>query len=120
MARSTASMAVVCILSFLLVSGVFREASGAMTCGQVVSSLTSCISYIRGMGQLTGGCCSGVKKLNAMASTTPDRQTACACLKNLASRIPNMNPALAAGLPGNCGVNVPYPISTSTDCSKVR
>nr|AAF71695.1 phospholipid transfer protein [Phalaenopsis japonica] len=120
MARSTASMAVVCIVSFLLVSGVFREASGTITCGQVVSTLTPCISYIRGDSTLPQTCCSGVKKLNALASTSPDRQGACSCLKNLASHIPNLNPARAAGLPGNCGVSVPYPISTSTDCSKVR
>ncbi|XP_020592042.1 non-specific lipid-transfer protein 1-like [Phalaenopsis equestris] len=120
MARSTASMAVVCILSFLLVSGVFREASGAISCGQVFSSVGSCVSYIRGLGPLTGGCCGGVKKLNGLASTTPDRQAACSCLKSLAGRIPNLKPALAAGLPGKCGVSVPYPISTSTDCSKVH
>ncbi|KAI0501850.1 hypothetical protein KFK09_016795 [Dendrobium nobile] len=118
MARSTASMAVVFMVSFLLVSCFLREASAAISCGTVVSSLAQCISYIRGLGPLTLACCSGVKSLNSQAQTTPDRQAACACLKSLAGQIPGLKPALAAGVPGKCGVSVGYAISTSTDCTK--
>ncbi|MBN7124836.1 hypothetical protein BSU01_24585 [Erwinia billingiae] len=92
----------------------------AITCGQVTSSLTPCIAYLRSGGALPPACCSGVKSLNGAAKTTPDRQTACKCIKSAASSISGINFALAAGLPGKCGVNIPYKISPSTDCSTVK
>ncbi|KAH0458428.1 hypothetical protein IEQ34_013743 [Dendrobium chrysotoxum] len=106
------------MISFLLVSCFLREASAAISCGQVASSVGQCIPYVRGTGPLTPACCSGVSKLNSLAQTTPDRQAACTCLKTLAGSISGLNPGLAAGLPGKCGVSVPFAISTSTDCSK--
>ena len=105
---------------FLLVSRVILAASAAISCGQVASVVAPCISYVRGIGTLSAACCGAVRVLNAEAKTTPDRQAACSCLKNLAGRIPGLNPAIAAGLPSKCGVNIPFPISTSTDCSKVH
>ncbi|KAL0914928.1 hypothetical protein M5K25_015320 [Dendrobium thyrsiflorum] len=119
MARSTASMAVVFMLSFLLVSCFLRDAA-AITCGQVVSAVSPCLSYLRTGGSPPPACCSGVKGLNSAARTTPDRQAACNCLKQIAGSVPGLNLGLARGLPGKCGVNVGYPISTSTDCSKVH
>ncbi|CAN1229985.1 Non-specific lipid-transfer protein [Linum grandiflorum] len=67
----------------------------------------------------TPGCCGGVKSLNAAATTTPDRQAACRCLKSTSASIPasSINYGLAAGLPGRCGVNVGFPISPSVDCN---
>ncbi|KAK8925650.1 hypothetical protein KSP39_PZI018600 [Platanthera zijinensis] len=121
MARTTASMAAIVFLAtLLLASGTFRQANAAITCGQVASSLAQCIKYLRGIPGLPPQCCAGVRSLNAAARTTPDRQTACRCLKSLAAQIPNFNPGLAAGLPGKCGVSIPYPISTTTDCSRVH
>ncbi|MGL8333403.1 non-specific lipid-transfer protein, partial [Salmonella sp. NW596] len=92
----------------------------AITCGQVASSLTPCIAYLRSGGAVPPPCCSGVKSLNAAAKTTPDRQTACNCLKSAAGSISGLNLNLASGLPGKCGVNIPYKISPSTDCSTVK
>ncbi|PKU74845.1 Non-specific lipid-transfer protein [Dendrobium catenatum] len=117
MARSTASMAVVFMVSFLLVSFFLHEAS-AITCGQVYSYLAQCIPYVRNNGPLAPACCAGVHSLNSAAKTTPDRQAACNCLKTLAGSISGLNPRAAAGIPGKCGVNVGYAISTSTDCTK--
>nr|B3A0N2.1 RecName: Full=Non-specific lipid-transfer protein; Short=LTP [Lycium barbarum] len=48
-----------------------------------------------------GGCCGGIKK-------------------SAAAGISGINYGIAAGLPGKCGVNIPYKISPSTDCSKVQ
>ncbi|KAJ4704248.1 Non-specific lipid-transfer protein [Melia azedarach] len=94
-------------------------AQAAITCGQVTSTLAPCIPYLRSAGgPVPPPCCSGVKSLNAAAVTTPDRQAACKCLKTAASSISGVNYGLAAGLPGKCGVNIPYKISPSTDCSK--
>ena len=94
------------------------HAVNAITCGEVASAVSPCMAYIRsGQGAPSAGCCSGVKSLNAKAATGADRQTACNCLKNLAKSV-RFNAGAASGLPGKCGVSVPYVISTSTDCSK--
>ncbi|KAJ3669394.1 hypothetical protein LUZ60_011344 [Juncus effusus] len=93
--------------------------SNALTCGQVASNIAPCMAYARsGQGSPSAGCCSGVKALNSMAKSSADRQTACNCLKQLAGG--SVNAGAAAGIPGKCGVSVPYAISTSTDCSKVH
>ncbi|KAG5582178.1 hypothetical protein H5410_052805 [Solanum commersonii] len=52
------------------------------------------------------------------AKTPADRKTACTCLKSAASAIKGINVGKAAGIPRVCGVNIPYKISPSTDCSK--
>ncbi|MQM20487.1 hypothetical protein Taro_053508 [Colocasia esculenta] len=91
-------------------------ANAAITCEQVASAATSCLSYIRSGGSPSTPCCNGVRGLNSAARTTPDRQIACGCLKRLAN-VPGLNLALVAGLPSKCGVSIPYPISPSTDCS---
>ncbi|KAJ3669396.1 hypothetical protein LUZ60_011346 [Juncus effusus] len=94
--------------------------SNALTCGQVASNISPCLAYARnGQGSPSASCCSGVKALNSMAKTGSDRQAACNCLKQL-SRGLSFNAGAAAGIPGKCGVSVPYAISTSTDCSKVH
>ncbi|CAL1410391.1 unnamed protein product [Linum trigynum] len=110
----------VALMAVAMVAASAQLGQAAVTCGQVASSIGPCVNYVRGMGPLTDGCCNGVKGLNSVASSTPDRQAACNCLKSLSGRIQGLKPALAAGLPGKCGVSIPYPISTSTDCTKVR
>nr|1T12_A Chain A, NONSPECIFIC LIPID-TRANSFER PROTEIN 1 [Nicotiana tabacum] len=91
----------------------------AITCGQVTSNLAPCLAYLRNTGPL-GRCCGGVKALVNSARTTEDRQIACTCLKSAAGAISGINLGKAAGLPSTCGVNIPYKISPSTDCSKVQ
>ncbi|KAA1167763.1 hypothetical protein FWJ25_19530, partial [Marinobacter salinexigens] len=83
------------------------------------SSVSGCISYVRTGGSVPPSCCSGVKSLAGSAKTTTDRRAVCNCLKSTAASISGLKPALAAGLPGKCGVRIPYTISPSTDCSKV-
>ncbi|KAL5740227.1 hypothetical protein ACOSP7_029101 [Xanthoceras sorbifolium] len=95
-------------------------AQAAITCGQVTSNLAPCIQYLRSGGAVPAPCCNGVRALNNAASTTPDRQQACKCLQSAAKSIPGINPNLASGLPGKCGVNIPYKISTSTNCAQVK
>ncbi|XP_078169263.1 non-specific lipid-transfer protein 1-like [Carex rostrata] len=92
----------------------------ALTCGDVASAVAPCMAYAKsGQGSPSASCCSGVKNLNSKAATTADRQMACNCLKNLAKTV-SFNSGAAAGLPGKCGVNVPFAISMSTDCSKIH
>ncbi|TMW82907.1 hypothetical protein EJD97_003962 [Solanum chilense] len=91
----------------------------ALSCGQVTSGLAPCLPYLQGKGPL-GGCCSGVKGLLGAAKTPADRKAACTCLKSAASAIKGIDVGKAAGIPSACGVNIPYKISPSTDCSKVQ
>lgn len=90
----------------------------ALSCGQVASAVGPCIQYLKAGGAVPGACCSGIKALKNAASTPADRKVACSCLKSAATSISGINLGLAAGLPGKCGVSVPYKISPSTDCSK--
>nr|P81651.2 RecName: Full=Non-specific lipid-transfer protein 1; Short=LTP 1; AltName: Full=Major allergen Pru ar 3; AltName: Allergen=Pur ar 3 [Prunus armeniaca] len=91
-----------------------------ITCGQVSSSLAPCIGYVRGGGAVPPACCNGIRNVNNLARTTPDRRTACNCLKQLSGSISGVNPNNAAALPGKCGVNIPYKISASTNCATVK
>ncbi|GKC84134.1 non-specific lipid-transfer protein-like protein [Tanacetum coccineum] len=113
-------MKVLCVMvACMVLSAPYTEA--AISCGQVTASLAPCIQYLRGPGgAVPPGCCNGVKGLNNAAKSTPDRKTACGCLKNAYGSIPGIKPANAAGLPGKCGVSIPYKISPNTDCSKVQ
>lgn len=107
----------VALVGAVLVIAVVPPAEAALGCGSVISYLRSCLPYVTDKGPL-GGCCSGVKGLYKAAKTTVDRQAACSCLKTLASTYKGVNLSKAAGLPQQCGVNIPYKISPSTDCSK--
>ncbi|XP_055812760.1 non-specific lipid-transfer protein 1-like [Solanum dulcamara] len=106
------------IACFVVLCMVIAHGEG-LTCGQVTSNVFSCIRYLRNTAPL-GNCCIGVRNLANLAKTTPDRQAACKCLKSAAAAISGINYGKAAGLPAACGVNIPYKISPSTDCSKVR
>lgn len=104
------------VVIFLLTAP--HAANAAVSCGQVASALGQCMSYAKsGQGNPSAACCSGVSSLNSMASSTADRQAVCNCLKNFAQSN-SVNAGAAASIPGKCGVNVPYAISTSTDCSQ--
>ncbi|KAL4561103.1 hypothetical protein LXL04_033265 [Taraxacum kok-saghyz] len=111
-------MMILCVVvACMVVAAPYAE---AITCGQVASSLVPCLGYLTNGGDVPPGCCSGVTELNDAAQSTPDRQTACGCLKSAYSANSGINAANAASLPGKCGVNIPYEISPSTDCSKVE
>jgi Protease inhibitor/seed storage/LTP family len=116
MARSHICAVAAAAIAILLLTS--PHVATALTCGDVASSVAPCLSYARsGQGSPPAACCSGVKSLNSRAATTADRQTACNCLKNLAKSM-SYNAGTVAAIPGKCHVNVPFPISTSTDCSK--
>nr|GEV96764.1 non-specific lipid-transfer protein-like [Tanacetum cinerariifolium] len=113
MAMIVACVVVACML-------VAAPCAEAISCGQVVSSLAPCLGYLQKGGDVPPACCSGVKALNNAAKSTPDRQTACNCLKNAYSANSGISASNAAGLPGKCGVSIPYKISPGTDCTKVQ
>ncbi|EEF33672.1 Nonspecific lipid-transfer protein precursor, putative [Ricinus communis] len=107
------------LISFLVLCLVVAMpmTTEAITCGQVVSGLSSCLSYLRSGGAVPPACCNGVRGLNSAAKTTADRQQVCECLKSAAAGI---NLSNASSLPGKCNVNIPYKISPSTDCKSIK
>ncbi|XP_011091599.1 non-specific lipid-transfer protein 1-like [Sesamum indicum] len=118
MAGTIKSMLVV-LIAVVSIMSVVPEGEAAIGCGTVVSKLSPCIPYVTGKGAL-GGCCKGIKGLYDLAKSTGDRQSVCNCLKFLAASTSGVNLGKAAALPGQCGVSIPYKISPSTDCSKVK
>ncbi|KAG8089258.1 hypothetical protein GUJ93_ZPchr0011g27885 [Zizania palustris] len=115
-----AQMVLVALVAALVLLAAPHATMAAISCGQVNSAVAPCLAYARGSsGAPSSSCCSGVRSLNAAASNTADRRTACNCLKTAARSISGLNTGNAASIPSKCGVSVPYTISTSIDCSRV-
>jgi hypothetical protein len=109
----------VAVLALLVAS---KTASAAVSCGEVTSSVAPCLGYAMGTASSPpAACCNGVRSLNSRATSTADRQAACACLKSMTSRLGGgggVSMGNAASIPGKCGVTVGVPISPNVDCSK--
>ncbi|KAL7616729.1 hypothetical protein Lser_V15G02740 [Lactuca serriola] len=90
-------MMVLCVVVTCRV--VAKTYAQSITCDQVVMGLTHSI---------------------ALQNSASARQTACNCLKSFYSSNSGINLSNAASLPSDCGVNLPYKISPSTDCSTVE
>ncbi|XP_022722663.1 non-specific lipid-transfer protein P5-like [Durio zibethinus] len=114
-----AALKVVCALVLCMLV-VEPMSITALSCGDVDKQMTPCIKYLQNGGNLPPSCCTGVRALNSEARTTSDRQTVCKCLQDAAKTITGLKANLAEGLPGKCGVNIPYKISTSTNCNNVK
>ncbi|MBA0787166.1 hypothetical protein Gotri_028176, partial [Gossypium trilobum] len=112
-----AALKLVCalVLCMLVVEPI---ATTAITCGDVTSKVAGCLSYLQNGGNVPKACCDGIRSLNMMARTTPDRQTVCGCLQTAAKAV-KIKGNLAETLPAKCSVNIPYKISTSTNCKKL-
>ncbi|KAL7095127.1 hypothetical protein ACP275_10G004700 [Erythranthe tilingii] len=115
MASLTKAMCVVFIAA-VLVAAVAPAAEAAVGCGTVISYLAPCLPYVSNRGPL-GNCCGGVQGLYGAAKSTADRQAICGCLKSLIGSYSGINTGKAAGLPKQCGLNIPYKISPSTNCA---
>ncbi|KAF8397034.1 hypothetical protein HHK36_018672 [Tetracentron sinense] len=107
--------ACIMVLACMLVAAPHVDAS--ISCTQVSGYLVPCLNYLIRGGQLLPSCCKGVQNLNSAAKSTPDRQTACGCLKTASRNMQGLKLGLANSLPGKCGVRIPYQISPSTDCA---
>ncbi|KAH0784391.1 hypothetical protein KY290_003989 [Solanum tuberosum] len=102
-------------LTLLLIA---PSSEGAITCGTVISSIKPCLSYLQGSGgKPPQPCCDGCQSLVSAATTVPDKQAACTCLKNASQKI-NINSQLAGNLPKSCGISLSFPISSTVDCTK--
>ncbi|KAH6816028.1 hypothetical protein C2S51_020848 [Perilla frutescens var. frutescens] len=107
------------LVAAVLVAALTPLGEAKITCGKVMARVGSCLPYVTDIGPI-GKCCDGVKSLQTAAKTMSDRQSVCRCLKTMAASIAGINLNKAAGLPKECGVNIPYVISPDIDCSKVK
>ena len=108
------SVSVVVLVAALVAA---ETASAAVSCGEVTSAVAPCLGYAMGSSASpSAACCNGVRSLSSRASSTADRQAACACLKSMTGRLGG-NMRNAASIPSKCGVNVGVPISPNVDCS---
>ncbi|KAK4796192.1 hypothetical protein SAY86_028518 [Trapa natans] len=114
MVRFSTAVAVVALLA-----SVVMVAESTLSCGQVASGVAPCLGYLRNVAPLTPTCCAGIRSLNNAARSPADRRAVCFCLKSAAGNIRGISLPVAGGLPGRCGVPIPYKISPSTDCNKV-
>ncbi|VAI30227.1 unnamed protein product [Triticum turgidum subsp. durum] len=93
MARlNSKAVAAAVVLAAVVLMMAGREASAALSCGQVDSKLAPCVAYVTGRASsISKECCSGVQGLNGLARSSPDRKIACRCLKSLATSIKSIN-----------------------------
>ncbi|XP_068476815.1 non-specific lipid-transfer protein 1-like [Phaseolus vulgaris] len=112
-----ASVKFACVVVLCMVVVGAHTAQG-MTCGQVQSNLVPCVTFLQNGGFVPAGCCNGVRNIMNSARSTADRRGICNCLKTAAGAVRGLNPNNAQALPGKCGVNIPYKISTSTNCAR--
>lgn len=106
---------VVVVMCMVVLGALVSEA--AISCGEISTRLAPCLPFLLGGLGPSGLCCDGVKTVNDTASTTPDLQATCNCLKDLAAGVSGLNLGNAEALPSKCNVDVHYKISPSTDCS---
>lgn len=95
-----------------------RPAGAALSCSTVYSTLMPCLGYVQSGGTVPAACCSGIQSLVSGARATADRRAICTCLKNVAAGAAG-GPYIsrAAGLPGKCGVSLPFKISANMNCN---
>lgn len=96
---------------------VLVGAEASITCKQATKYLSPCYSYLEGGSGPSKSCCNGVKNLNSAAKSTSDRQATCKCLKSAASSLKGLSVSNSKSLASKCGVNLPYKITPSLNCS---
>ncbi|MFS7924416.1 putative plant lipid transfer protein/Par allergen [Helianthus anomalus] len=110
------AMMVSCVvMTCMVVAAPYAEA--VVTCAEVAANLEPCLGYLINGGAVPPTCCTGIQALKASATTTVARQATCNCVQSTVGSSFGINFALAAGLPGMCGVNLPFSISANIACS---
>ncbi|KAJ4834982.1 hypothetical protein Tsubulata_040474 [Turnera subulata] len=106
-----------CVVLMCMFAGALAQ---TISCGQVMANLLPCVSLVTG-GAPTAACCRALNSTVAQASTTAGRQQLCSCLKAAFGGL-NLNladlKAKVAAPP--CGVEIPFDLTTKTNCSLVQ
>ncbi|CAN6327866.1 unnamed protein product [Urochloa humidicola] len=119
--RRAPPLVVAVAAALLLLAAAARPAGAVLSCSTVYSTLMPCLGYVLSGGTVPRACCSGIQSLVSEARTTPDRRAICTCLKNVAAGAAG-GPYIsrAAGLPGRCGVSLPYKLSPNMNCNSIN
>ncbi|BAT81028.1 hypothetical protein VIGAN_03067300 [Vigna angularis var. angularis] len=111
-------MMFVSFFTILFVSVIATEASNGLTCEQEKALVMPCSDFVtKKTVEPSTLCCKG---LNQIISLTPEeKSSACTCLKEAASHIPNLDKDRINHLPKACKLNLDYPISNDFDCTLI-
>ncbi|CAI8596478.1 unnamed protein product [Vicia faba] len=92
-----------------------------VTCSEAISSMLPCLPFLEGSLPPTpsADCCTGATNLFNKANTTPVKRSVCQCLKDASTKFAYKSDR-AAHLPQLCHIQLSFPISASTDCSKIQ
>ncbi|XP_073005572.1 non-specific lipid-transfer protein 1-like [Typha latifolia] len=110
------------ILLLITITHFSANRTLALTCSELEIRLSPCLPYLTGLRPEPAAlCCDGVRWLEEMTRTTTDRKTACNCMAAAAARLLylSIRDEFVSSLPGECAVSLSYPISLSSDCSKI-
>ncbi|KAH9316290.1 hypothetical protein KI387_024917, partial [Taxus chinensis] len=94
-------------------------AAHAQNCNTEVGAIAPCIGFLQtnGLGQPSAQCCSGVKRLSGMASSSPAKRQICNCLKSQIKRFPAVTDTAVSNLPTKCNAGLGFRISKSINCN---
>uniref|UniRef100_A0A7N0VHJ2 Non-specific lipid-transfer protein n=1 Tax=Kalanchoe fedtschenkoi TaxID=63787 RepID=A0A7N0VHJ2_KALFE len=120
-APSPKTLLVLLLCVMTLTAPALPTASAQISCRQVISYLTPCVSYLLNGGAVPPNCCSGVTTLYGQATTTASRQSICRCLRSALNGVSynNQNVKNAQALPAKCRLRVPYNITPQTKCEQI-
>lgn len=98
---------------------IASPAVDAMSCGDAISALIPCGSFLLGVGEAkpSSECCTSAEGLNKLTTTTTDRRAVCQCFKTSGPSF-GIKPARVKVLPSLCKIKINIPLSPSVDCNK--
>ncbi|KAK6932805.1 Bifunctional inhibitor/plant lipid transfer protein/seed storage helical domain [Dillenia turbinata] len=105
---------ILCLALFMLLA----KPTWGIDCGEAVSSLVSCESYLFGSGdpKPSAACCSSAQALNKKVNTKPERKSLCECFKKMAPSL-GVNNKRVEQLPTFCKLNLNLAITPDVDCN---
>ncbi|TVU15558.1 hypothetical protein EJB05_39084, partial [Eragrostis curvula] len=109
------------LMVMLVLTPAPPRAEAALSCSTVYNTLMPCLPYVQSGGTVPRACCSGMQRLFSGVRNTLDRRALCSCLKDVAAGAAG-GPYIsrAAGLPGRCGVPLPYKQSPNMNCNSIN
>lgn len=104
-------------LSVILVLAI---PTSGINCGDAVSSLIACESYLLGMGdpKPTLPCCNSAQTLKKIVVSKTDRQSLCECFMQIAPTL-GVNFKRANQLLSSCKLNLNMTITSDMNCKKL-
>nr|DAD23507.1 TPA_asm: hypothetical protein HUJ06_024970 [Nelumbo nucifera] len=107
-------------LSCLVVAALIVSPATGLSCGDAVSALIPCGSYLVGAGapQPSSQCCASARSLNKLAATPASRQQLCECFKSTGPSF-GVKTDRAKQLPALCKLNLNIAISPDVNCKNV-